>query len=39
MWQNFKQGRLLLVAFVALIALAGAAVVAYSYDNDELRRR
>jgi predicted lipoprotein with Yx(FWY)xxD motif len=34
MWQDFKQARLVLVAFVALIALAGAAVVAYSYDND-----
>jgi len=34
MWQDFKQGRLVIVALVALIALAGAAVVAYSHDND-----
>jgi predicted lipoprotein with Yx(FWY)xxD motif len=34
MMQNFKQGRLLIVAVVALIALAGAAVVAYSHDTD-----
>jgi hypothetical protein len=34
MWQIFKPRRLQLVTFVAFIALAGTAVVAYSYDND-----